>query len=65
LAQLERARGETAALRNLANAARLANDTPALLKLRLLQALEQSSGNTFFIGMSPAGDNNPDHSENL
>jgi regulator of protease activity HflC (stomatin/prohibitin superfamily) len=65
LAQLERARGETAALRNLANAARLANDTPALLKLRLLQALEQSSGNTFFVGMSPAGDKNPDNSENL
>ncbi|MEO0455590.1 MAG: slipin family protein [Cyanobacteria bacterium P01_A01_bin.114] len=57
LAQLERARGETAALRNLANAARLAEDNPTLLKLRLLQALEQSSGNTFFMGMSPKAEN--------
>ncbi|MEB3211641.1 MAG: slipin family protein [Leptolyngbyaceae bacterium] len=56
LAQLERARGETAALRNLANAARLANDNPNLLKLRLVQALEHSSGNTFFMGMSPTDD---------
>ncbi|MEB3269653.1 MAG: slipin family protein [Leptolyngbya sp.] len=54
LAQLERARGETAALRSLANAARLANDNPALLKLRLLQALEQSQGNQFTIGLSAA-----------
>lgn len=56
LAQLERARGETAALRNLANAARLANDNPNLLKLRLVQALEHSSGNTFFMGMSPTSE---------
>ena len=53
LAQLERARGETAALRNLANAARLVNDNPTLLKLRWLQALEQSNGNTFVMDMSP------------
>ena len=53
LAQLERTRGETAALRNLANAARLANDNPTLLKLRFLQALETSSGNTFVMGLSP------------
>ena len=52
LAQLERARGETAALRNLANAARLVNDNPTLLKLRVVQALENSSGNTFFMGRS-------------
>ena len=45
-AQLERARGEAAALRSLANAARLAEDNPKLLRLRLLQALENSSGNT-------------------
>ncbi|MEM9809451.1 MAG: slipin family protein [Cyanobacteria bacterium P01_D01_bin.56] len=45
LAQLERARGETAALRNLANAARLTNKNPTLLQLRLLQAMEQSKGN--------------------
>jgi len=63
LAQLERARGETAALRNLANAARLANDNPNLLKLRLLQALEHSSGNTFFIGMTPTDESSIDVSD--
>ncbi|NJN20262.1 MAG: slipin family protein [Leptolyngbya sp. RL_3_1] len=65
LAQLERARGETAALRNLANAARLTHDNPALLKLRLLQALEQSSGNTFFIGTAAMGEPSHDNSEQL
>ncbi len=45
LAQLERARGETAALRSLANAARLTNQNPTLLQLRLLQTLEQTQGN--------------------
>ena len=45
-AQLERARGESAALRSLANAARLAEENPKLLNLRLLQALENSSGHT-------------------
>ena len=40
LAALERARGETAALRSLANAARLADDNPALLALRTLRAIE-------------------------
>lgn len=39
LAALERARGETAALRNLANAARLMDDNPALLSLRVLQTV--------------------------
>lgn len=38
-AALERARGETAALRNLANAGRLLQDHPALLNLRMLQVL--------------------------
>jgi regulator of protease activity HflC (stomatin/prohibitin superfamily) len=65
LAQLERARGETAALRNLANAARLTHDNPALLKLRLLQALEQSSGNTFFIGTAAMEEPSRDNSEPL
>lgn len=40
LAALERARGETAALRSLANAARIAQDNPALLTLRTLRAIE-------------------------
>ena len=47
LAKLERARGETAALRNLANAARLTQENPMLLNLRLLEAIEHSSGHTF------------------
>jgi regulator of protease activity HflC (stomatin/prohibitin superfamily) len=52
-AALERARGETAALRSLANAARLAADNPALLQLRLLQQLGDSTGHTVVLGASP------------
>jgi len=52
-AALERARGETAALRSLANAARLAAGNPALLQLRLIQQLGSSSGNTVVIGTAP------------
>lgn len=43
-AALERARGESAALRNLANAARLIDTNPALMNLRLLQTIAQESG---------------------
>ena len=43
-ASLERARGEQASLRALANAARLIKDNPALANLRFLQTLEQSPG---------------------
>src|SRR6185436_12405002 len=39
VAALERARGETAALRNLANAARVLEGNPALMNLRLMQSL--------------------------
>ena len=42
LAALERARGESASLRSLANAARLMQDHPGLLQLRALQAVEAS-----------------------
>jgi len=52
---LERARGETAALRNLANAARMAADNPALVQLRLLQQIEASTGHTVIIGSPPFG----------
>lgn len=59
VAALERARGETAALRSLANAARLAAANPALLQLRLLQHLAGSAGHTVVIGQAqlagPAG----------
>lgn len=44
-AALERARSESAALRNLANAARLLQETPGLMNVRLLQAVG-SGGNT-------------------
>ncbi len=54
LAALERARGETAALRNLANAAHLVQRNPHLMQLRLLQVLGQQGGNTIVVGM-PAG----------
>ena len=52
LAALERARGETAALRNLANAARMIEDNPALMQLRLLQQLGTTGGNTVVLGES-------------
>ena len=42
LAALERARGEQAALRSLANAARLFRDNPELAQLRLLQTIESA-----------------------
>ena len=51
LAALEKARGETAALRNLGNAARLVEGSPALLQLRLLQQIASSAGNTIVLGM--------------
>jgi regulator of protease activity HflC (stomatin/prohibitin superfamily) len=42
-AQLEAARAETAALRSLANGAKLLDDHPALAQLRLVQALPPGS----------------------
>ena len=55
-AALERARGESAALRNLANGARMLEGNPALQNLRLMQSLTaaQNGGNTFVLGM-PGG----------
>jgi len=53
LASLERARGETAALRNLANAAQLMERHPQLLQLRLLQVLSERSGHTVVVGGPP------------
>jgi regulator of protease activity HflC (stomatin/prohibitin superfamily) len=57
-AALERARGETAALRALANAGRMLEDNPGLLQLRILQQLGGSSGNTIMLGM-PGADGRP------
>lgn len=55
-AAVERARGESAALRNLANAARVLEGNPALMNLRVLQSLStaQAAGSTLVLGM-PAG----------
>ena len=50
LAQLERARGEQAALRSLANAARMLKDNPELMKLRLLQSVGGAKGATLVLG---------------
>lgn len=51
-ARLERARGESAALRNLANAAKLFDNNPNLRSLRLMQAIETSQGNGFSLDAS-------------
>jgi len=49
LAALERARGESAALRNLANAARAMDNNPNLSYLRLLQTIEKNGGSSMFV----------------
>jgi regulator of protease activity HflC (stomatin/prohibitin superfamily) len=54
LAALEKARGETAALRSLANAAQMVQRNPQLMQLRLLQVLEQQPGHTVVLGV-PGG----------
>jgi regulator of protease activity HflC (stomatin/prohibitin superfamily) len=54
LAALEKARGETAALRNLANAAQMIERNPHLMQLRLLQILGQQPGNTVVLGVPAA-----------
>ncbi len=54
LAILEKARGETAALRSLANAAKMIEANPHLIQLRLVQSLGQSSGNSLVFGIPPA-----------
>lgn len=56
-AALERARGEQAALRSLANAARIMAGNPALLQLRWIQALDQVENATIIVspGTVPLG----------
>jgi regulator of protease activity HflC (stomatin/prohibitin superfamily) len=54
-AALERARGETAALRSLANAGRMVGDNPGLLSLRVVQELSAKSGNTVVLGLDGGG----------
>lgn len=56
LAALERARGEQASLRSLANAARLVRDNPELAQLRLLQTVENAKRPaTIVLGGATAG----------
>ena len=55
LAALERARGETAALRSLANAAQMVERHPQLMQLRLLQVAGQQSALTMVVGMPQGG----------
>lgn len=50
LADLERARAQTATLRSLANVAKMLKDNPELVQARLLDAIEHSKGNTFVVG---------------
>jgi regulator of protease activity HflC (stomatin/prohibitin superfamily) len=50
-AALELARGETAALRSLANIAGVLESHPALLQLRAVQQLVGSEGNTLVLGL--------------
>jgi regulator of protease activity HflC (stomatin/prohibitin superfamily) len=50
-AAVERARGETAALRGLGNAARMLEDNPGLLQLRLVQQLGATTGNTVMLNV--------------
>lgn len=51
--------GESAALRSLANAARVMDSTPGLMNLRLLQTMEQDAGvigvTTRFVVHMPGG----------
>jgi len=51
-AALEKVRGETAALRNLLNAAKMVEENPSLIQLRLIQSIGESSGNTVVLNMA-------------
>lgn len=55
LAALEKARGESAAIRSLANAGKMLENSPGLMQLKLLQALADSSDNTLILNLSGEG----------
>jgi regulator of protease activity HflC (stomatin/prohibitin superfamily) len=59
LASLERARGEQAAMRALANAARLLDNNPNLAQLRLLQVMENAKGQKSFVLGGPRSHPSP------
>jgi regulator of protease activity HflC (stomatin/prohibitin superfamily) len=54
-ATLERARGEVAAMRALANAARMTQGNPELMQLRALQAMQSASGGRHTIVLDLTG----------
>ncbi len=58
-ASLEKARGESATLRSLANSARILEKNPELVRLRLIHTMETTQGNTFVLHPenSPANHN--------
>ncbi|PLT30646.1 slipin family protein [Peribacillus deserti] len=49
LSALEKARGESAVLRSLANSAKMLEKNPELAQLRVIHTIESSQGNTFVI----------------
>ena len=54
-AKLEQARGETAVLRNLANAGKLVGDNPGLMNLKVLQTMAEitkGSNNNMYMDLS-------------
>lgn len=51
-AQLEAARGQTAALRHMANAGKLIKENPELIKLLALQTADKKGGHTVAIGLN-------------
>ena len=55
LAALEKARGESAAIRSLANAGKMLESSPGLMQLKLLQALADSSDNTLILNLAGEG----------
>ncbi|QTE30467.1 slipin family protein [Pengzhenrongella sicca] len=59
LASLERARGEVATLRSLANAARALEGNPALRELRSVLAVERTSGTVVLNVATPEGTSAP------
>ena len=52
LASLEKARSESATLRSLANTAKILENNPGLMQLRIFQTLGESSGNTVVLNIS-------------
>lgn len=63
-ASMEAVRGEAAAMRSLANTAKLVEKNPALLQLRMLQTVGESSGNSLVMGLPQGVVVQPDSTAN-